>query len=243
MTKALEIVNLGDVLSRFGGFDSVHDWSSVLSLGEQQRLAFARLLLSKPKLVLLDECTSALDEANEVHLINNSVYLSEFLDSIEKHVRSSNLSPLTAFGIAFPALISRLQYIWFCRLTCTRWLKMQGWHTSASGIGRRLFVTIGRSCSCPSSTVRSAILTGRSNPSYPSMELASKMMSELSSDQNSSEEEDLSILWFYEAPPSSIISCESTVCDIVDPLACMQMYCVCPCVFFLFKRCLTSPIK
>ncbi|KAI3943064.1 hypothetical protein MKW92_015978 [Papaver armeniacum] len=48
--------------------DSMYEWSSVLSLGEQQRLAFARLLLSKPKLVLLDESTSALDEDNEAHL-------------------------------------------------------------------------------------------------------------------------------------------------------------------------------
>ncbi|KAJ4918031.1 hypothetical protein Rs2_03581 [Raphanus sativus] len=40
----------------------------VLSLGEQQRLAFARLLLCQPKLALLDESTSALDEANEAHL-------------------------------------------------------------------------------------------------------------------------------------------------------------------------------
>lgn len=44
----------------------MYEWASALSLGEQQRLAFARLLLSKPSLVLLDEATSALDEANEV---------------------------------------------------------------------------------------------------------------------------------------------------------------------------------
>lgn len=63
--QVLEDVRLGYLLSRFN-MDSTFEWSSVLSLGEQQRLAFARLLLSKPKLVLLDESTSALDEANEV---------------------------------------------------------------------------------------------------------------------------------------------------------------------------------
>ncbi|KAK6231001.1 hypothetical protein QUC31_002519, partial [Theobroma cacao] len=68
LTQILEDVRLGYILSRFKGLDSVYEWSSVLSLGEQQRLAFARLLLSKPKLVLLDESTSALDEINEAHL-------------------------------------------------------------------------------------------------------------------------------------------------------------------------------
>ncbi|XVF02162.1 hypothetical protein REPUB_Repub04eG0152200 [Reevesia pubescens] len=67
LTQVLEDVRLGYILSRFG-LDSVYEWSSVLSLGEQQRLAFARLLLSKPKLALLDESTSALDEVNEVIL-------------------------------------------------------------------------------------------------------------------------------------------------------------------------------
>ncbi|OVA13939.1 ABC transporter-like [Macleaya cordata] len=68
LVQVLEDVRLGYLLSRFNGLNSTYEWSSVLSLGEQQRLAFARLLLSKPKLVLLDEATSALDEANEVHL-------------------------------------------------------------------------------------------------------------------------------------------------------------------------------
>jgi len=68
LIQVLEDVRLGYILSRFGSLDSTHEWSSVLSLGEQQRLAFARLLLSKPKVVLLDESTSALDEANEVFL-------------------------------------------------------------------------------------------------------------------------------------------------------------------------------
>lgn len=45
--------------------DAVADWSVQLSLGEQQRLAFARVLLSKPKLVIMDEASSALDVKNE----------------------------------------------------------------------------------------------------------------------------------------------------------------------------------
>lgn len=68
LIQALNDVSLGHLLSRFGGLDSTHEWSSVLSLGEQQRLAFGRLLLSKPTLALLDESTSALDEANEASL-------------------------------------------------------------------------------------------------------------------------------------------------------------------------------
>lgn len=67
LIKVLEDVRLGYLLARFS-LDSIHEWSSVLSLGEQQRLAFARLLLSKPQLALLDESTSALDEVNEVLL-------------------------------------------------------------------------------------------------------------------------------------------------------------------------------
>ncbi|XP_035829900.1 ABC transporter D family member 2, chloroplastic-like [Helianthus annuus] len=67
LIKALEDVHLGYLLSHFSGLDTTNEWSSVLSLGEQQ-LAFACLLLSRPDLVLLDESTSALDEANEAHL-------------------------------------------------------------------------------------------------------------------------------------------------------------------------------
>ncbi|XP_028799652.1 ABC transporter D family member 2, chloroplastic isoform X3 [Neltuma alba] len=67
LTTVLEDVHLGYLLARFS-LDSTHNWSSVLSLGEQQRLAFARILLLKPRLVLLDESTSALDELNEFHL-------------------------------------------------------------------------------------------------------------------------------------------------------------------------------
>lgn len=64
----LETVNLPDLDHRFGGLDAQQDWSSVLSLGEQQRLTFARLLLNQPKYAILDEATSALDLENEAAL-------------------------------------------------------------------------------------------------------------------------------------------------------------------------------
>ena len=48
--------------------DEVQDWAKVLSPGEQQRIAFARILLTKPKAVFLDESTSALDEGLEMTL-------------------------------------------------------------------------------------------------------------------------------------------------------------------------------
>ena len=48
--------------------DEDQDWAKVLSPGEQQRVAFARVLLTRPKAVFLDEATSALDEGQEFAL-------------------------------------------------------------------------------------------------------------------------------------------------------------------------------
>ncbi len=64
----LKQVNLPELTERFGSLDTEEDWSKVLSLGEQQRLAFARLLVTKPKYAILDESTSALDVKNEKQL-------------------------------------------------------------------------------------------------------------------------------------------------------------------------------
>ncbi len=71
LQAALEKVNLADLADRFGGFDAVEEWGAVLSLGEQQRLTFARILLNQPKFAILDEATSALDLANEAKLYNH----------------------------------------------------------------------------------------------------------------------------------------------------------------------------
>ena len=48
--------------------NDVKDWAHILSVGEQQRIAFARILLSKPRAVFLDESTSAMDEGLELML-------------------------------------------------------------------------------------------------------------------------------------------------------------------------------
>ena len=59
-------VNLADVFERVDNdLNRVLDWGNLLSLGEQQRIAFARLFLRNPKFAFLDEATSALDEENQ----------------------------------------------------------------------------------------------------------------------------------------------------------------------------------
>jgi len=68
LLEVLEQVNLTELASRFGGLDVELDWEKVLSVGEQQRLAFARVLLARPRFAILDEATSALDPANEAAL-------------------------------------------------------------------------------------------------------------------------------------------------------------------------------
>ena len=68
LTQVLKDVQLGELLERVGGLDAVEDWEKLLSVGEQQRLAFARALVHRPAMVILDEATSALDSANETAL-------------------------------------------------------------------------------------------------------------------------------------------------------------------------------
>mmetsp|Transcript_7472 Transcript_7472/g.28009 ORF Transcript_7472/g.28009 Transcript_7472/m.28009 type:complete len:1367 (-) Transcript_7472:1856-5956(-) len=61
----LSKVNLSYLYERIGGLDIVHEWSCVLSPGEQQRLAAARVLYHRPAFLLADEITSSCDLENE----------------------------------------------------------------------------------------------------------------------------------------------------------------------------------
>jgi putative ATP-binding cassette transporter len=85
LLKLLARVNLPTLAERFGGLGTELDWSRVLSVGEQQRLAFARALLAKPRYLLLDESTSALDGANEELLYGQLAALSITPISVSHH--------------------------------------------------------------------------------------------------------------------------------------------------------------
>ena len=82
LRRVLEAVNLPDLIERSGGLDAELDWAKVLSVGEQQRVAMARVLLAKPEYVILDEATSALDRVNEENLYETLQAASMTLVSI-----------------------------------------------------------------------------------------------------------------------------------------------------------------
>ena len=99
LQEILDQVNLSSLSTQYDGWESIENWSQILSVGEQQRLAIARLLFSQSvppashelhhsganspsvstphtgiRYALLDEATSALDAENEAliyHLLNN----------------------------------------------------------------------------------------------------------------------------------------------------------------------------
>ncbi|EIM25119.1 ABC transporter ATP-binding protein/permease [Microvirga lotononidis] len=64
--EALERCGLGEFVDML---DKHERWDRSLSLGQQQRVAFARVLLHRPKWVFMDEATSALDEENQASML------------------------------------------------------------------------------------------------------------------------------------------------------------------------------
>ena len=63
LLKVMDEVGLEQIMERVGGLDSDCDWDNLLSLGDQQLLVAARLILAAPTFAFLDEATSALDES------------------------------------------------------------------------------------------------------------------------------------------------------------------------------------
>ena len=100
LLQILELVNLPRLADQFGGLDADADWPNVLSIGEQQRLAFARVLLAKPRYVMLDEATSALDPRNEDKLYQLLGTMSTTVVSVSHHdtIRKYHENVLELFG-------------------------------------------------------------------------------------------------------------------------------------------------
>ncbi|CAF2998659.1 unnamed protein product [Rotaria sp. Silwood2] len=66
--KIEHLLNLCQMNSWCDRLDEIQDWSQVLSLGEQQKMAFIRILYHRPQWLFLDEATSSLDEQAETDL-------------------------------------------------------------------------------------------------------------------------------------------------------------------------------
>merc|ERR1712096_367569 len=68
LAGVLHMVNLGHLMKNGKGVQTTGKWREMLSGGEKQRLAMARLLIARPHIAFLDESTSALDPENEKKL-------------------------------------------------------------------------------------------------------------------------------------------------------------------------------
>lgn len=66
--KLHHLLDLCQLNSWSNRLDEIQDWSRVLSLGEQQKMAFIRILYLQPKWIFLDEATASLDEQTETVL-------------------------------------------------------------------------------------------------------------------------------------------------------------------------------
>lgn len=72
LKELLKIVKLDNYLEKGEGLDEFCNWNDVLSGGEKQRIAMARLFYHKPKFAILDECTSAVSLDMEAIMYNHS---------------------------------------------------------------------------------------------------------------------------------------------------------------------------
>jgi putative ATP-binding cassette transporter len=85
----------GPILDRVGGLDVERDWANILTVGEQQLLGIARLLISQPRFAFIDRATNALSTARARHVyellshtsityisVGDQAYLRDFHDNV-----------------------------------------------------------------------------------------------------------------------------------------------------------------
>lgn len=65
LLDVIKQVQLEKMFKRIGDFESILDWQNILSTGEQQKIAFARLFLARPQYAFLDEATTAISHQDE----------------------------------------------------------------------------------------------------------------------------------------------------------------------------------
>lgn len=68
LVAALCQVAFGPILDRVGGLDVERDWANLLTVGEQQLLGIARLLIARPRFAFLDRATNALSPSRVKHV-------------------------------------------------------------------------------------------------------------------------------------------------------------------------------
>ena len=72
MLKALKVSNALDFINANDGLDTIVERGGTnFSGGQKQRLCIARAILKNPKVLIMDDCTSALDNSTESSIINS----------------------------------------------------------------------------------------------------------------------------------------------------------------------------
>lgn len=94
LRRAIKEAQLESTIQRIGTLDIELDWQNVLSMGEQQRIAFARLFIVQPKFAFLDEATTAIEPTGQAVLYSR---LGEYVSSYVSVGHRDALAPFHDF--------------------------------------------------------------------------------------------------------------------------------------------------